>query len=245
MVTLVHFNQRNMINKEKYYGILLILIIISQSLPALMYTFDNHQLPDYLLSEDGIYESLAAIFCLLASAVFFYCFIKYPRKVNYFLFSANRNISALVFSLLLFLLFAEEISWGQRILDIPTPELIAARNFQQEITLHNLKGIQDKNNAFSYALFGMVVAYLSVFPLFIYSFPSTKGVVKQLAIPVASIQICLCVVMLFLINRVNYLVIYPEGHVTDYKDIGEVFESNIEMLLFVLSLEYLKGDSGL
>ena len=237
--------QLNITNKEKYYGVLMVLIVISQSLPALIYTFNNHQLPDIILSEDGIYESLAAIFCLLAGLVFLYSFITIPRKVNYFLFSSNRNITALIFSLLLLLLFAEEISWGQRILNIKTPEIIAEINFQKEMTLHNLKGIQDKNNSLSYALFGMLVAYLSVFPLFIYSFPFSKNIVEQFAIPVASIQICLFVVILFLLNRVNYLVIYPDGHTADYKDIGEIFESNIEMMLFVLSLEYLYSGSDM
>lgn len=236
--------QFNIINKEKYYAALLVLVVISQSLPAMIYTLNNQQLPGIILSEDGIYESLAAIFCLLAGLVFLYSFVTIPRKVNYFLFSSNRNITALMFSLVLLLLFAEEISWGQRILNIKTPEVIAEVNFQKEMTLHNLKGIQGKNNSLSYALFGMLVAYLSVFPLFIYSFPFTKNIVKQLAIPIASIQICLFVVILFLLNRVNYLVIYPDGHITDYKDIGEIFESNIEMLLFVLSLEYLYIDSN-
>ena len=236
--------QLNITNKEKYYGALLLLIVISQSLPALVYTFSGHQLPDFILSEDGIYESMAAIFCLLAGLVFLYSFVTIPRKVNYFLFSSNRNITALMFSLLLLLLFAEEISWGQRILNIKTPEIISEINFQKEITLHNLTVIQDKNNSLSYVLFGILVAYLSVFPLFIYSFPFTKNIVKQFAIPVASVQICLFVVILFLLNRVNYLVIYQDGHVGDYKELGEIFESNIEMLLFVLSLEYLYCDSA-
>jgi len=234
--------QLNITNKEKYYGVLLVLIIISQSLPALVYTFNGHQLPDLILSEDGVYESMAAIFCLLAGLVFLYSFVYFPRKVNYFLFSSNRNITALMFSLVLFLLFAEEISWGQRIFNIKTPEIISEINYQKEITLHNLKGIQDKNNSLSYVLFGLLVAYLSVFPLFIYSFPFTKSIVKQFAMPIASLQICLFVVILFLLNRVNYMVIYQDGHIGDYKELGEIFESNIEMLLFVLSLEYVFFD---
>ncbi len=40
--------------------------------------------------------------------------------------------------MLFFLGFAEEISWGQRILGIETPEALRMRNKQQEINLHNL-----------------------------------------------------------------------------------------------------------
>lgn len=234
-----------MTNKEKYYAILLVLVVISQSLPSLVFAVNNSQLPGFLLAEDGVYESLAAIFCLMGSVVFLYSFMKIPRKVNYFIFSSNRNITALIFSLLLFLLFAEEISWGQRILNIKTPDIIAEVNYQREINLHNLKGIQDTNNALSYVLFGAVVAFLSIFPLFVYSFPFTKNIVRQLAIPVASIQICLFVVVIVLLNRLNYVFVYSDEPITNYKRIAEIFESNIEMLLFILSLEYLYSEGDL
>lgn len=36
----------------------------------------------------------------------------------------------------------EEISWGQRILDLPTPELLAERNLQGELNLHNLLPVE-------------------------------------------------------------------------------------------------------
>jgi len=45
------------------------------------------------------------------------------------------------FALLFFVIAGEEISWGQRILGIETPESFAAHNVQQEINLHNIEGI--------------------------------------------------------------------------------------------------------
>jgi hypothetical protein len=38
---------------------------------------------------------------------------------------------------------AEEISWGQRIFDIDTPEGLRVHNEQEEITLHNIDGVLD------------------------------------------------------------------------------------------------------
>ena len=42
-----------------------------------------------------------------------------------------------LFTFLMFFLAMEEISWGQKFLDFPTPEFWKARNAQGELTLHN------------------------------------------------------------------------------------------------------------
>jgi hypothetical protein len=52
--------------------------------------------------------------------------------------SARKNIFYLLLSLFFLLAFLEEISWGQRILGIETPDLIAKVNRQNEINIHNL-----------------------------------------------------------------------------------------------------------
>lgn len=52
-----------------------------------------------------------------------------------------------VFSLLatiFFLVAMEEISWGQKLFELPTPEFIAKHNTQQEFNLHNNKAIFPK-----------------------------------------------------------------------------------------------------
>jgi hypothetical protein len=122
-----------MTKKDKYYGLFLLFLVINSLLPSQIYVHNNNQLPKYLLSEDGVYESIATIFCFLASAVFFYSFFKFPEKTNRFMFSLNRNIVVLLFSILLFFLFFEEISWGQRIIGIKTPGIITKINSQNEI----------------------------------------------------------------------------------------------------------------
>jgi hypothetical protein len=47
-----------------------------------------------------------------------------------------------IFSVALLLIGLEEISWGQRIFDLPTPEYFKTHNFQGELTFHNLGRIQ-------------------------------------------------------------------------------------------------------
>lgn len=67
----------------------------------------------------------------------------------------------LFFALSLGLVFCEEISWGQRVFKLPTPGLLAKHNTQGEISLHNLKQVQDKLNlAFQLVGFGGTVSCL-------------------------------------------------------------------------------------
>ena len=228
-----------MTKKEKYYGLLMVLIVISQSLPALIYKVNGYPLPSHFLSEDGIYESVAALSCFLAGIVFFYSFVTYPKTINYFIFSSTRNLTALSFSLLMFFLFAEEISWGQRLFNIQTPTLLSEINFQKEINLHNLTLIQSTNNFLSDLLFKALIIYLFVLPLFAHSFSFVKSLVERLAVPVASLQIVLFVFIIRNINVVNYRIYYSNTSEPDRFHIGEAFESNIEILLLLLSVEYL------
>jgi len=50
--------------------------------------------------------------------------------------------------LFFFLCAGEEISWGQRLFDIETPQLLKEVNVQNEITLHNIGSISVFSNIF-------------------------------------------------------------------------------------------------
>ena len=89
------------------------------------------------IREDGLFEYLTAIAFLLAS-IFFLLSWRASR------FLGNRFVSFgfLAASVLLFVMFGEEISWGQRILGFETPAGMAEANRQGELTLHNLDAVQ-------------------------------------------------------------------------------------------------------
>ncbi len=86
--------------------------------------------------EDSIIEWLTFIFYFLASVVSFNISITYYRS-NQFFFC----LAYLVLTLGLCFISGEEISWGQRILHIATPVFFEKHNIQNEINIHNTKGI--------------------------------------------------------------------------------------------------------
>lgn len=87
----------------------------------------------YLYDEDGPFEYLTTIFFLIASVFFVLMFFNSKKELNGYM-----KFVILALAILCFFVGMEEISWGQRILGIETPEEIKAINYQGETTLHNL-----------------------------------------------------------------------------------------------------------
>lgn len=107
------------------------LLLVAFACYAVFLHFYNQNTLTKLCDEDGIIEWLTAIFYFLASFIFIYACKKQGLK----------NVWYWGLSILFFAVAGEEISWGQRIFEIPTPELLLNTNIQQEINLHNIKVI--------------------------------------------------------------------------------------------------------
>jgi hypothetical protein len=88
----------------------------------------------WLVREDGPVENLQVLLLFAAAVVA----VAAARR---FAGAGLRLLAALwlVLAAGLFIVAMEEISWGQRLLGIETPESIAAINVQGELTLHNLE----------------------------------------------------------------------------------------------------------
>ncbi len=104
-----------------------------------------------LSREDGIFENLQFVLYAVSSLLFGIAAYQTRRKDRLaFLLCAG---AALMF----FFVTGEEISWGQRIFNIQTPELALQYNAQKETTLHNIKGIQSYQYIY-YMLFAFVLS---------------------------------------------------------------------------------------
>ena len=87
----------------------------------------------HLISEDFFGEYLASLFFVTAGAVFI---IKGVKQQG-----ISRLLAVLLGAAMLFI-GGEEVSWGQRLLEVPTPEALEVINKQGEITLHNIGFLQ-------------------------------------------------------------------------------------------------------
>lgn len=112
-----------------------LLLIVPLFLYALLFYIYlvNKELFLFINAEDTLVEYCTSISFLLSSFGLFWLqkFIKI--KVI--------RIGVLLAAIGLFVIAGEEVSWGQRLLNIETPEVIAENNTQGELTLHNLSFI--------------------------------------------------------------------------------------------------------
>jgi hypothetical protein len=146
-----------------------------------------------LSHEDGIVEYLSVLFWLVGLILAVNIIMR--KKLNH-------NFIVIVFLAVCFLSLGEEISWGQRLLNIETPEFIASANRQSELNFHNLyalsgrstwrhffetgefnyQQIVDAQNLFRLGFFGFFI----FLPLLIKTTPGKKVLVALGYIPPAA-----------------------------------------------------------
>jgi hypothetical protein len=118
-----------------FYKKLIFIMPVYLFLGALFVYTRNYYLFRILIQDDHVVEYLQ-FFLLLGTAYASFIIAKYWQQ--------KERILAILFflaGLVCFFVAGEEISWGQRLLGINTPEYIAETNIQDEITLHNYGSI--------------------------------------------------------------------------------------------------------
>jgi len=92
-----------------------------------------------ITKEDNLIENMGALFFLLSTILFMYCYVMSKGSGNKFWkVKSNRNIFFLLLGIIFFFAFGEEISWGQRIFGWGSPEIMEDVNRQHETNIHNL-----------------------------------------------------------------------------------------------------------
>ncbi len=138
--------------------LILVGLIVSA---GFLFFFMNTSWFEIFVQEDGIAEWLTVAGLLMGSIVCFYRLARLlQKKSKWFLFVT------FCFGLFLFFAAGEEISWGQRIFGIATPEYFRQHNAQQETNLHNLvvDGVKINKLIFSVILSIGLAIFLLVVP---------------------------------------------------------------------------------
>jgi len=109
--------------KLNFFEIFIYMLLFGFLLYTLFFDFI------FLCGEDGVVEYLSVLFWFVGFLLTFYMILSKKYK---------NNVIVYLFLFICFISLGEEISWGQRIFNIKTPDFIAEKNVQQELTLHNL-----------------------------------------------------------------------------------------------------------
>jgi len=158
----------------------------------------DRELLEYLVLEDGVLENLTALLLFLGGGFVFYIFLKNRKGKDIWW-----KVFHVIFGLTLWFGFAEEISWGQRIIGFDTPVFFQKHNKQYEVGFHNLTygGFSVNQWIFS---FGLSIA-IGIYYLFFRLLTKRVGWIghwsKRLGVPVPNwhqMLILLCSVLLIL-----------------------------------------------
>jgi len=149
------------------------------------------------VQEDGIVEWITVAGLLAGSVVCFSRFIKlFLKRSKWFL------LITLCLGLFLFFSSGEEISWGQRISGIQSPEYFQKNNSQQETNLHNLVvgGVKINKLIFSLMLIIGLCIYLVVVPVLYHKNNAIKNSVDALGIPVPRLYQVIGFLLVFILT---------------------------------------------
>ncbi len=142
-------NKVNIFSKPALY-VLTVAYIVAGSLTLIV----NDSWADRLFAEDRYFENMGAFGFFVTSFIFFYGFIKLWKLRSTDAFGRIRLFILLGLALFFFFGGGEEISWGQRIFNVQTPEALAEINAQEELNVHNIN------------LFEFTIRFETLFDLF-------------------------------------------------------------------------------
>jgi len=155
-------NQEHIINnKPGKTEIIVFILILILLVTGIFLSFRDIRLFEKYTREDGEIEWLTVVALLLAAYI---CFSRVVVLHN------NRKWTFLMMAALMGIIFffgaGEEISWGQRILGIDSPDYFKEKNTQGETNFHNLVlgGIKLNMWVFSFLLTAVLAIYILLIP---------------------------------------------------------------------------------
>ena len=150
--------------------------------------------------EDGLVEWLTVVWLLLASGLCLKRFVTLQGKRPKFFLAM-----LLVFSAMFIFGAGEEISWGQRLLNVESSEFFQAHNAQGETNLHNLvvSGKKINKMIFGVTLGILVALYCLVLPTLARKYRPVMKLVQKFAIPLPRGRHVVMYLVLFLLVEIN------------------------------------------
>jgi len=194
-----------------------------------------------LTTEDGLFENLAAM-CFFTASIFFF---------RTYLLSRN------LFFLFLFVIFlfgaGEEISWGQRIFNFNTPDILYEINEQRETNIHNIYLVNASESrhgvakllsiTFLYKLFWLF--YCVILPIGIFFWESLSMLTQKIRLPVPPFILGGFFLINWMIFRTTLSFLLPPNMSNMYYwGITEIRETNSAFLFMMLSIYFLKSIIG-
>jgi hypothetical protein len=215
----------------------------------------SHDTLDAITDEDALVETAGALSFLVASVLFFLCFLKSRGSNNFGLFRTGKNLFFLALALLFFFALGEEISWGQRLFGFQTPAYFDEANRQGELNIHNLEIFHGRkadrtqktgwqnllvmNRLFSLFWF----SFCCVLPVLCAASKRIRTLVRTINIPIVPLFIGGLVFSNYLLAKLVGIPIVTDR--TTHHALVEITEANYAFLFAVLAWWFLRNRKAL
>jgi hypothetical protein len=193
-----------------------------------------------LVLEDSPPEYLGFLFFFIASLAFFGAFVWSTSGNAIGPIRTKRNVIFLALALIMFFGAAEEISWGQRIINFATPDFME-ENEQEEFSIHNLPAFNSTNVSNLFQMNRMFIYFWFtlglVIPLAAIASSTIRRWLTTWGIPIFPFIIG----VQFLSNYILSKLYGPLGAVRDSYDgrITELRESEQAILFALIAIDFL------
>ena len=152
-----------MAEKMKKYQPLLLVASVIFLLLTYVPLFMAPSVVELFVNEDLILETLTPVYFFITSVLLLVIFYNLRPTEGRSGLSSLKKLAVIGLAVLFFVAAGEEISWGQRIFNIETPEAIKQSNVQQELTIHNLDFFQGETATLDFSqlqtLFSLAFAF--------------------------------------------------------------------------------------
>lgn len=209
--------------------ITVLAFIVLMFLTGFILLYTNLSLYETFTIEDGFVEWMTVLGLLAGSFTCFHRFFKLRKEKKWMFLTAT-------FILGIFLFFAagEEISWGQRLLGIESPEFFKQSNTQGETNFHNLVlgGVRINRWIFSFLLIFVLSIYIIVVPLLYKRKKWMQNFVRYFGIPLPKTY-----------QIISFIIMFIASELMDHEKRAELVEFATAFLLFlVTAFPYNKED---
>ncbi|UCG68869.1 MAG: hypothetical protein JSV09_13920 [Thermoplasmata archaeon] len=138
--------------------------------------------------EDGIVEYIQAILYILGAGIWGFAFIIAPNETK---LEKRRRVFYILFMVFFIFLFLEEISYGQRLFGISTPDTLKELNLQDETNIHNIG--TESMKYWIYFLYAFLLATLGIIiPLLKMGSRRFDTIFKKIGFPIVHHDLIIC-----------------------------------------------------
>jgi hypothetical protein len=239
---IVHITKHSSIESPRrrtetsHFNASLLVILIVMLIGLLYVAFGTELFPpstrEFINREDGFIEQSTALIFLLCSILSAGMAFKHPGN-------RKTTIVYVLFSAFFFLMFGEEISWGQRIFNLETIAVLKDINVQGENNIHNIFG-----SVVERLFFACVFIYCVILPLLKLSHPFWGQLFDIVGLPLPSTGLALGFLAISLLHNWTVYRVLSSGVGLRIPELREVLTS-LGFLLFMYECWLMTGERKL